>query len=76
MTMGLECLVGGKTDQQAKPVATQLAQSTALMRTRDFSRVFQCMCVCYFSEGENWRNNHGTSLCQHFPFKDFGKHIK
>ena len=34
--------VGGKTDQQAKPVATQ---STALMRTRDSFQTFP-VCVC------------------------------
>ena len=45
--MDLVCLVGGKADQQANPVATQLTQCTALMRTNDFSGVSSvCVCVC------------------------------
>ena len=57
----------GKTDQQAKPVATQ---STALMRTRDSFPDLSCVCVCYFVEGDNSRNNHGKSLST-FPTRRF-----
>lgn len=55
MMVGLECLVGGKTVQQAKPVAIQPAQSAALMKTNNSFSELLSVCVCVTL----WRNNHG-----------------
>ena len=61
----------GKTDQQAKPVATQ---STALMRTRDSFPDLSCVCVTL--QKEIIRETTMENPYQHFPLEDFGKYIK